>query len=391
MERIYILSDTPARASLFPFTHTRPAAACRVGILTIKEKWEHWLDTSIGYATIPYLHKKYSLQILMTGPVYVLINGHLLPDAGLVNAIQRLQPGEALYKDELLLAAAIHLQVGQAALLVEDRTTEKVAFHGDIMGVFLPWHIFQLNDRALRDDFALLTKGRTSEPIPAGNQVTAPENVFIEPGASLSCSVINASTGPVYIGADAVVMEGCLIRGALALCEGAMLKMGTKVYGATTLGPGSVGGGEMKNVVMFGYSNKGHEGYLGDSVLGEWCNLGGNTTNSNLKNNGSTVKVWMEDSGNWMGAGTKCGLLMGDYSRSGIGTLFNTGTVVGVSCNIFGGNIPPKFLSSFSWGGEKYRLEEALRDAGTWMQFKGQQLSDIDKQLLTAVYESVII
>jgi UDP-N-acetylglucosamine diphosphorylase/glucosamine-1-phosphate N-acetyltransferase len=374
MERNYILFDTPARALLYPFTHTRPVAACRVGILTIQEKWERWLNTSASFLTVPYLQEKYPLE---ANDECVLINGQLLPDAALVAVIQALQPGQVLYKDTLLLAACKSPGV---------EAEEQLSFEGEVLAVQHPWDFFLLNDKAIRADFALITAGRTSAPIPAGNQVTAPENVFIEPGANVSFSIINAAMGPVYIGRNAEVMEGCLIRGPFALCKGAALKMGTKVYGATTLGPGSVGGGEMKNVMMFGYSNKGHDGYLGDAVLGEWCNLGGNTTNSNLKNNASTVKVWMEAEQGWMPAGMKCGLIMGDFSRSGIGTMFNTGSVVGVSCNIFGGDLPPKFTPSFSWGPQRYRLEEVLRDAASWMKFKGQELTEADARILTEVY-----
>jgi UDP-N-acetylglucosamine diphosphorylase/glucosamine-1-phosphate N-acetyltransferase len=267
---------------------------------------------------------------------------------------------------------------------------DHIEFTGDVQSVNVPWDLTLLNDQALRDDFELLTKDRVSEPIPDNNQVSGTQ-IFMEPGAVVSHSILNATTGPIYIGRNAEVMEGCMIRGAFALGEGAVLKMGTKIYGATSLGPGCLGGGEIKNVIMFGYSNKAHDGYLGDAVLGEWCNLGGNTTSSNLKNNGSVVKVWMEARGEAWPAGRKCGLLMGDYSRSGIGTMFNTGTVAGVSCNIIGGDFPPKFIRSFSWGdGEVYRLKEVLRDAAVWMQFKGQSLGDIEERLLTAVYQSII-
>jgi UDP-N-acetylglucosamine diphosphorylase/glucosamine-1-phosphate N-acetyltransferase len=225
--------------------------------------------------------------------------------------------------------------------------------------------------------------------LPENNQVSGREHIFLEPGAVVNHSILNASTGPIYIGRNAEVMEGCLIRGPFALGEAGVLKMGAKIYGATSLGPGCVGGGEIKNVVMFGYSNKGHEGYLGDAVLGEWCNLGGNTTCSNLKNNGSIVKVWLEARNEAFPAGRKCGLIMGDYSRCGIGTMFNTGTVVGVSSNIFGGDFQPKFVPSFAWGVQgKYRLAEALKDAGVWMQFKGQTLGEAEERLLTAVYQS---
>ncbi|RFM32695.1 putative sugar nucleotidyl transferase [Chitinophaga silvisoli] len=387
MERRYILFDTPARDLLYPFTHTRPVAAIRVGILTIREKWERWLNASASFLTLPYLQEKFPLQTITSEDQCVLINGHLLPDNQLVKAIQALETGQELYLDNILLARAV-----AGCDLQQEGNSNRLNYQESVQQLTYPWDIFRLNDGALRQDFSLLTKGRTSAPIPGSNQVSGAENIFLEPGAVVEHSILNGKTGPIYIAEGAEVMEGCLIRGPLALCEGAVLKMGTKIYGATTLGPGSVGGGEIKNVVMLGYSNKGHDGYLGDAVLGEWCNLGGNTTNSNLKNNASTVRVWIEARNEAIPAGTKCGLIMGDYSRSGIGTMFNTGTVIGVSCNIFGGEFPPKFVPSFSWGGvhpEPYREQEALRDARQWMQFKGQQLGEVEERLLKAVYANV--
>ncbi|UPK68586.1 putative sugar nucleotidyl transferase [Chitinophaga filiformis] len=383
MERNYILFDTPARELLYPFTHTRPVAACRIGILTIREKWAYWLNAGISYLTVPYLQKKYPLKKDETS-LAVFIDGSILPDKALVQAIHELQPGQGLYQGNELIANVRPGNDPDAAPL------ERKEYLGAVSRIRMPWDFFLLNDQAIRSDFELLTKGRVSAPISDTNKVTAPERIFLEEGAVVEHSILNAGTGPIYIGRNAEIMEGCLIRGALALGEKAVLKMGTKVYGATTLGPGSVGGGEIKNVVMFGHSNKGHDGYLGDAVIGEWCNLGANATSSNLKNNASTVKVWMEAYNRAEPAGLKCGLLMGDYSRCGIGSMLNTGTVIGVSCNIFGGNLPPKFIPSFSWGGaaglEPYRLEQAVRDAGMWMQFKGKQMEEADKQVLEMLY-----
>lgn len=393
MERNYILFDTPARDLLFPFTHTRPVAACRVGILTIREKWEHYLDTEVSYLTVPYLQEKYPL-VQVDEKVNVLINGHVLPSEALIHAIHSLEAGQELLQDDKVLARVVmkeDLEVSgmQQWVSISADETKRIYFQGTVHDIRVPWDITSLSDRAIRDDFEALTRGRISAPIPGNNQVSGTQ-IFIEPGAVVSHSILNATTGPIYIGRNAEVMEGCLIRGPFSLGEGGVLKMGTKIYGATSLGPGCMGGGEIKNVTMFGYSNKGHDGYLGDAVLGEWCNLGGSTTSSNLKNNGSIINVWMEARKETWPAGRKCGLLMGDYSRSGIGTLFNTGTVAGVSCNIFGGDIPPKFIPSFSWGREPYRLKEALKDAAVWMQFKGQSLRDVEERLLTAVYQSII-
>ncbi|HEY6900145.1 MAG TPA: putative sugar nucleotidyl transferase [Puia sp.] len=251
-----------------------------------------------------------------------------------------------------------------------------------------PWHIFQYNAEALIADFQLLTGGRLSQPIPATVQAIAPENIFIEEGARLTCCVLNASTGPIYIGRNAEIMEGSLIRGPFAACEGATVKMGTKIYGATTLGPYSTAGGELKNVVIFGYSNKGHDGYLGDSVLGEWCNLGAGTSNSNLKNNACDVRVWHPASRSYLNAGLKCGLLMGDYSRCAINTSFNTGTVTGVSCNIFGPGPLPKYIPDFSWGADdRYQWERVIRDIDNWKKLKNQSLTDTEIKTLKHIFE----
>lgn len=249
-----------------------------------------------------------------------------------------------------------------------------------------PWDIFQYNDWALRNDFAWVTKNRISQKISATNQVIVPGNIFIEEGAIVECSIINASTGPVYIGKNATIMEGCIIRGPFALCEGATLKMGARVYGATTIGPYCSAGGEIKNSVLFGYSNKAHDGYLGDSVIGEWCNLGAGTTNSNVKNTAGEVKMWSNAAKDFIGVGVKAGLIMGDYSRAAINTAFNTGTVVGVCCNIFSEGFPPKLVSDFTWGNEKYQFEKAIQDIDNWKKLKGQSITEEEKNILQQLY-----
>lgn len=385
MERNYILFDTPVRDLLFPFTHTRPIAACRVGMLTIQEKWEKWLGAGISHFTVQHLQEKYPLQQGTSDTINILISGHLLPDEQLVAAIHALQPEEELYHENHLIAKVIR---GREVHLLPANARKN--YTGRVLGIHKPWDIFALNDQAIREDFRLLTAGRVSEPLPEGNQVINPGQVFIERGASVQCSVLNAAAGPIYIGKDAVVMEGSLVRGPFAMGERAVLKMGSKIYGATTLGPYCIGGGEIKNVVMFGYSNKSHDGYLGDAVIGEWCNLGGGTNCSNMKNNASTVRVWMEAKHEAEPAGLKCGVLMGDYSRTGIGTNLNTGTVVGVSCNIFGGVMPPKFLPSFSWAQgdtvSRYRKEEALKDAAAWMKLKGRDMDPADTAILAGLH-----
>jgi UDP-N-acetylglucosamine diphosphorylase/glucosamine-1-phosphate N-acetyltransferase len=359
--------ETSFEDGLFPFTCTRPATGIRMGILTLGEKWEG----------------------LLPGGKPPGLPDNIVPDAALaarileeqaaaVSEISGSQPsGQGIAPGGLLSAAAITRILAHAQRLQ------------------YPWHIFQLNDLALRSDFELLTKGRRSAPIPSTVQAISPESIFIEEGATIHYSILNASAGPIYIGRNTEIMEGSTIRGPFALCEGAVVKMGARIYGATTIGPYSTVGGEIKNSVIFGYSNKGHDGYLGDSVIGMWCNLGAGTSNSNLKNNAGRVKVWNPAAGKFIGAGLKCGLLIGDYSRAAINTSFNTGTVVGVCCNVFGEGLTPKYIPHFSWGGfgsgnkegTKYELEKALRDIGNWKKLKNQSLTDAEIQTLKHIFD----
>src|SRR5688500_5946369 len=311
MKPVY-LSEKEVADHLFPFAQTRSVADIRIGILTIREKWERLLQQPI--------------QLLQTG-------------------------NSEAPKDAIIFAANIIPSMAFADS-IRQHASDPV-FEPDYEAVQIlqyPWHIFQWNDRALREDYKLITKNRYSTPLPESVQVINSNNIFVEPGATLHHCMLNASTGPIYIGKDAEIMEGSYIRGPFALCEGAVVKMGAKIYGATTIGPYSVVGGEIKNSVIFGYSNKAHDGYLGDSVIGEWCNLGAGTSNSNLRNTASEVKVWNPASASFNFAGLKCGLLMGDYSRSAINACFNTGTVVGVCCNVFGEGLTPKYIPSFTWG-----------------------------------------
>lgn len=260
----------------------------------------------------------------------------------------------------------------------------------DVNRLKRPWDIFRLNDQALREDFTEITRTRTSQPIPSTVQTIDPHNIFVEEGAKLSHCTLNASTGPIYIGKYTEIMEGATIRGPFALCDGAVVKMGARIYGATTVGPYSVAGGEIKNTVIFGYSNKAHDGYLGDSVIGEWCNLGAGTSNSNVKNNAGEIKIWDDSASDYLASGLlKCGLIMGDYSRAAINTSFNTGTVVGVAANIFGEGLMPKFIPSFSWGseGERYNLNSALEHIANWKKMKGHILTEQEKSTLKLIFE----
>jgi UDP-N-acetylglucosamine diphosphorylase/glucosamine-1-phosphate N-acetyltransferase len=316
-----------------------------------------------------------------------MVHGNVLPTRRLVKRVMKLKNGEfiatnagngvvyRITKNEII--DRYKIKVGQAVVL--DEPVKQIQY---------PWDIFQLNDWAIRQDFELLTRERKSQPIAKTNRVIKPGQVFIEKGARVEHCIINADTGPVYIGKNAELMEGCTIRGPFAMGEASCLKMCAKVYGATTLGPYCIVGGEIKNSVLFGYTNKAHDGYLGDSVIGEWCNLGAGTTNSNLKNNASDVRIWMPKGE--MNAGKKCGMLMGDYSRTAVNTAVNTGTVIGVCCNIFGGGLTPKYIPSFSWGSDglqRYDFEKALLDIADWKKLKNQVLSEDEKSVLKYVFD----
>ena len=336
MNKQVFLSDKEVANHLYPFAQTRHVADIRIGILTIRQKWE----------------------ALLQQPVHLLKNNEQTPADALVFAAN-------------ILPTASFIQSVLNGSGDPDYTSVKILQY--------PWHIFQWNDWALREDFQLITKGRSSAPIPDTVQTSNPASIFIEEGALLNHCFLNASTGPIYIGKNAEVMEGALIRGPFAMGEGALVKMGAKVYGATTVGPYAMIGGEVKNSILFGYSNKAHDGYLGDSVIGEWCNLGAGTSNSNIKNTASEVNVWHFHNREYMRAGLKCGLLMGDYSRAAINTSFNTGTVVGICANVFGDGMPPKFIPSFTWGNKGlslYEFEKALKDISNWKKLKNQSLTE---------------
>lgn len=380
----YILFDGAVRNQLLPFTFTRPVADIRIGILTIREKWEKFLNTTTSTITEDYLSEKWPMVEMDEN---VMINAAFLPTVELIEQIKNLQPGEAIFHEEDVVA--FHAYEEQD---VEFDSCTPVEMEGKAMIVEHTWDIFRLNAEVIADDFELITEGRKGQKLSSTNRVIAPENIFIEEGAKVECAIINASEGPVYIGADAEVMEGSIIRGPFALCEHATIKMGAKIYGATTVGPYSKVGGEVSNSVIFGYSNKGHDGFLGNSVLGEWCNLGADTNTSNLKNNYAEVRLWDYGSEKFAPTGLQfCGLMMGDHSKCGINTMFNTGTVVGVSANIFGAGFPRNFIPSFSWGGSggttTYKTTKAFEVAEKVMARRHIEFSEQDKAILDQVFD----
>lgn len=381
----YILFDGTVRNALLPFTFTRPVADIRVGILTIREKWEKYLGYTTTTLTEEYLMEKYPMVEMEEN---VMINASFLPNEVLVEMIQGLEANQAVFcGDEVI---AFYTKDTQEE--VDFDTYEIIDYTEDCLRIENPWDIFQKNDAAIREDFELLTEGRVSQPVPASVSTISPENIFIEEGAKLEFVTLNASTGPIYIGKNAEIMEGSIIRGPFALCEEGQVKMGAKVYGATTVGPHSRIGGEVSNSVLFGYSNKGHDGFLGNSVLGEWCNLGADTNNSNLKNNYEEVKLWSYEKEGFVKTGLQfCGLMMGDHSKCGINTMFNTGTVVGVSANIFGAGFPRNFVPSFSWGGASgfttYITKKAFETAKIVMSRRKLEFTPQDAAILEHVFE----
>ncbi len=380
------------RENLLPLTYTRPVADIRVGILTIREKWEKLLGQKSFSLTENYLTGKFKPCSDSAPALY--INGGVLPDAKMVAAIQKLGALQSLTANGQLIAFKTekeHLNYENLEGIAKSFTP--INYTETYLTVAHTWDIFKLNGEALKADFELLTKGRKSEPLSDTNKLIGPaEQLFIEPGGKVEASILNTSTGPIYIGRDAEIMEGCAVRGPLALCEHAALKMAAKVYGPTTLGPHCKAGGELNNVIFFGYSNKAHDGFLGNSVIGEWCNLGADTNNSNLKNNYALVDVFNYREGKSIETDmTFCGLVMGDHSKSGINTMFNTGTVVGVSANIFGGDFPPKFIPSFSWGGAKwlrtFSFDKSLEVAERMMERRGLKLEEADVKIMQTVFE----
>lgn len=387
----YILFDSLSRPRLLPFTHTRPVADIRCGILTMRERWELLLQRPSCTLTEDYMQ---SVFHSCGGDDNFYINGSVFGTEELMSAVKALAPGERLVSNGLTIA----VRTGESDFTISSfhAFADSVAarsFDETIYSLNNVWDIFSLNDHATRYDFGLVTKDRTSASVPDGVTVAGKENLFIEAGANIYAgTIINATTGPVYIGKDVEILEGTLIRGPLAACEHAVIKMGAKMYGATTIGPGCKVGGEINNAVFFANSNKSHDGYLGNAVIGEWCNLGADTNCSNLKNNYDEVKIWSETEGHLVPTGlTFCGLIMGDHSKCGINTMFNTGTVVAVSCNIYGGGFPAKFIPSFSWGGNEsmvdYDFEKAIATANRMMSRRGKKLTDAEVDMYRYVFE----
>ena len=384
-----ILFDSQQRQNLLPLTYTKPVAELRVGILKIVEKWNRYLKTECSFLTEEYLQEKFPAKIEEQN---LLINGALLPDEDLAEQISLLKNKEAITKNDELLA--INLEKSDLLAFFSGQLDEYAnnEYDADVNLINNTWDIFSMNGEEIEADYDLLTLGRTSQKISSTVQILGKEQVFFEEGATAEFATINASSGPVYIGKDAEIMEGAVIRGPFALCEHSVVKMSAKIYGPTTIGPESKVGGELNNVVIQGYTNKAHDGFLGNSVIGEWCNLGADTNNSNLKNNYAEVRLWDYKTEGFAKTGLQfCGLIMGDHSKCGINTMFNTGTVIGVSANIFGSGFPRNFVPSFSWGGASgfvvYQTKKAFEVAGKVFERRGLEFDEKEQKILSHIFE----
>lgn len=383
-----ILFDDNAHQTLLPLTYTRPVADLRIGIMTIAEKWAKHLNATTSFHTLDYLQAKFPAKVEADN---LFINGAVCPDEGLLEAIGNLQTGEALKHNDQLLAVRLN-QAGAESFNPESVFDKIIAYTSLFVSIKYPEDIFRKNDIELRKDYQLLTKGRTSATISATNVIIG-NDFFAEEGAVAECSTFNTTNGPIYLSANTEIWEGTHIRGAFAICEHSQVKMGAKIYGATTVGPYSRVGGELNNAVIWGYSSKGHEGYLGNSVLGEWCNIGADSNNSNLKNNYDEVKLWDYNTMRFRKTGLQfCGLIMADHSKCAINTMFNTGTVVGVSANVFGAGFPRNFVADFSWGGaqgfEVYTLKKMFITAQKVFDRRDHRnFDEVEQNILAKVFE----
>ncbi|WP_456461127.1 GlmU family protein [Lutibacter sp.] len=381
----YILFDGEYRNALLPFTYTRPVADIRIGILTIREKWEFYLGLTTTTLTEEYLEEKYPMVEMEEN---IMINASFLPTDKIVAQVKNLKENQVIIKGDEILA--FYTKSTQEEIDFDEYTAIECA--DNFIQIKNTWDIFSLNGVALQADFDLLTHDRKSEEIPDTVQCINKENIFIEEGVTINFATLNASKGPIYIGKNAEIMEGAMIRAPFALCEGSTVKMGAKIYGDTTIGPQCKVGGEVSNSVFFGFANKGHDGFLGNSVIGEWCNLGADTNNSNLKNNYAEVKLWSYKTERFAKTGLQfCGLMLGDHSKTGINTMFNTGTVVGVSANIFGSNFPRNFIPSFSWGGSagftNYQMRKVNEVAEVVMKRRGVVYDEKEQRILNHIFE----
>lgn len=389
-----VLTDHTERDNFLPFTANKAIADLRFGIYTVKERWEYFFPNTVSVGTLPYLMELY-MPCNSTADI-CWVNATVLPSADVVAACKRLEQGMQ-WQDEhgwiackpksedYALNDSIQINAVVTQYPIAEITTK-------VKRITSALAMMQTNEDSIRSDFAMVSKGRLSQSIPEITHVSGVANIFIEEGATVHATVINAASGPVYIGKNALVMEGCLLRGPIAIGEGAVIKMGAKMYGGTTIGNYSVAGGEIKNAILMDYSNKAHDGYLGDSIIGAWCNIGAGTSNSNVKNTGGDIKIWNATLQTVVAAGNKCGLMMGDYSRVAINSSINTGSWIGICANVFGSGLLPKYIPDFSWGtsaAEYYKIDNALTHIENWKQMKNKQLTQAEKNILRYIFDAI--
>jgi UDP-N-acetylglucosamine diphosphorylase/glucosamine-1-phosphate N-acetyltransferase len=390
MKKIVFTEEFCQPENLFPFTLTRQVQDIRVGVLTIREKWERALGMpSMDKDEADYKDRDRAFKIdegIDNDTIY-LIHGNILPTVPLIKKIKKLKHGDCISvseKESFVYCFSREEVIDSNRIKIKNAIAVKGGFHE----IKFPWDILKLNDWAIREDISLLEKTFKPQKISSTNRLINPSSIYIEKGAQVEHCILNASEGPIYIARSALVMEGSSIRGPVSIGEGATVKMGAKIYGATTIGPNCTVGGEIKNSILFGYSNKAHDGYLGDSIIGEWCNLGAGTSNSNIRNNASAVMVWTPKG--QVNAGLKFGTIIGDYSRVAINTSINTGTVIGICCNVFGNGLTPKYIPSFSWGSdgvERYKLEKAIDDINNWKKLKNSEITESEKFILKHIFD----
>lgn len=380
----FVLVDLPNRAQFYPFSLTRSLTEIRVGIFTIQERWNQLLDTQCEVYTAPYLQSLYPDEWLKKSNAVLYINATCIPDTQLKLAFANLKEGENLINEDGKWIASYTRERSLGKILLGDpnsKTTIAAKFIKDAM------HLLQLNAAFIQSDFASILVNQRSEKVDQSNRLICPEHIFIEPGAVLTGVSLNATEGPIYIGKNALLMEGVAIRGPFVLGEKSVVKMNASIYGATSVGPHCTIGGEIKNSIIFGYSNKAHEGYLGDSIIGQWCNIGAGTSNSNVKNTAGPIQIWNQDQKTWDTVGNKMGVLIGDYTRFAIQSSINTGSYIGVSANIYGNGLLPKMIPNFSWGITKgYILDKAIEDIQNWKKMKGSQITEAEKTVLTTLF-----
>jgi len=384
-----ILFDGPERSQLLPFTYIRPVAELRIGIDTLREKWEAFLGQECSFATQNYLSSKYQLH---NADLNYFINPTYIPTRSLAIQVKNLKENQVLIFDSNPVAFC----TTNSILPSDTSGFNEIDVEQELIQIKNCSDLFVHNAEVLAQDFKRLTRDRMSQVLGDTNRVINPEQVFVEPGARVSCAILNASEGPIFIGADAQIMEGSMLRGPLAICKNSVVKMGAKIYGGTTIGPNAKVGGELNNVLFLGNSNKGHDGFLGNAVIGEWCNIGAATDASNLKNNYSKIRIWNYVSENFTKTELQfCGLLMGDYSRCGIHSMFNTATVIGVNSNVFGTGFPRTFIPSYSYGGaqgfQTYAFAKAMESNNAMMERKGSKLTDHDIQILETIFDTTAV